>query len=417
MNKKKKIEKDLTQYRKKLIKKNIFNDINIKFKKNLNFISKIKKKNIKNFDKIININFKYKNNKQRIEIFLNNFLKIKLNNNQKKNEYKIKCDLIGCGGYNSFIFGKKENELFLSKKDHPKPLVLDKDNIIEKFKLNFSRIKKISIGGYHILILFENNDLFSIGENVYGQCGINNENNENKNILVPKKIKFSDFLKIDKNKKIKDIYCNQYSSYILLDNELFSFGSNNYGQLGTGNNNTINSRMKDLSYNGSCSYFIPEKIKINLTNHVNEKIIEFFTSSISDYSFLLTKNDNIFKIYGFGSNTANELGIFYGKNDPIISPTIIDSLKNIKIKKIFCGFENTFVLGKNNKLFGFGRNQYGQLGIKKKNNEITKEIKEICFFNEKIKKISLNTSSTIFLTSFFYFLFFIFYFLNFYFLN
>ena len=95
-------------------------------------------------------------------------------------------------------------------------------------------------------------------------------------------------------------------------------------------------------------YTVPQKIQINL----NEKIIKIFTSSISDYSFLLTKSksNSKLKIYGFGNNIYNKLGIFEENNDTIFIPKIINSLKNSilkklgKIKKIFCGHEHTFVL-------------------------------------------------------------------------
>ena len=84
------------------------------------------------------------------------------------------------------------------------------NNIIENFNLNFSKIKKFEIGGFHNLILFENNNLFSFGSNYYGQCGINNETKENKYILIPKKLEFF------KNKKIINIFCAYGNSFVLI---------------------------------------------------------------------------------------------------------------------------------------------------------------------------------------------------------
>ena len=148
-----------------------------------------------------------------------------------------------------------------------------------------------------------------------------------------------------------------------------------------------------------------------MTQPENEKIIKLFTSSISNYFFLLTKLNNNFKVYGFGENEDNQLGIFEENNCYINNPMLINSLKNLKIKKIICSEFNTFVLEKNNNLFGFGNNCYNQLGIESydENKKTKGEIKEICFFknkNEKVKKISLNSSATIFLTSFLFIFFF-----------
>ena len=212
----------IEENKKLLIKKNDFKNINIKFKSSPYFISKIKKKDIKNFNKIIDINFECETEKQKFEIFLNNFLKINLNNNQNKT--KLKCNVIGCGESHSFIFNKKENKLFLFGDNKYNQLgvyetrVLNSitNNIIQNFNLNFSKIKKFEIGGNHNLILFENNDLYSFGGNYFGECGINNKNHEKKKILFPEQIKFPCFKKFDKNKKIKNIFCGYVFCFVLL---------------------------------------------------------------------------------------------------------------------------------------------------------------------------------------------------------
>jgi len=87
------------------------------------------------------------------------------------------------------------------------------------------------------------------------------------------------------------------------------------------------------------SYYIPQKVKIKLTQP-DEKIINFFTSPNSLHSFLLTKINNKFNIYGFGANYDGKLGIHLNT----FIPTIIDYLKKIKIKNIYCGECCTFVL-------------------------------------------------------------------------
>ena len=202
----------------------------------------------------------------------------------------------GCGTEHSFIFYKKENKLFLFGDNLCNQIGLDNNNIsklnsisnniIENFNLNFSKIKKFEIGGLHNLILFENNNLFSFGRNDFGQCGINNEKKENQNILIPKKIKFF------KNKKIINIFCGSICSLVLLENnELFSFGFNDNGELGIENNDQNINKKINKYY--EIYYFIPQKIKIKLTQPGNEKIIKIFTSSISNHSFLLTKLINI----------------------------------------------------------------------------------------------------------------------------
>ena len=172
-----KIIKKKKLYQSKKIEKNSFSNINIniKFKSYSNFKFNVKKKMIKKFNKYIN--FKEKSQKEKIEILLNNYLNIKLNNNQNKN--KSKCDLIGCG-YNHFFIlnkntSKKQDKLFLFG-DHNNNTITQnlKTFNIEKIfihSLVLPKIKKFKNGNFHNLILFENGDLFSFGSNYECQCG------------------------------------------------------------------------------------------------------------------------------------------------------------------------------------------------------------------------------------------------------
>ena len=83
--------------------KNSFIDFKIKFYFDLFFKYSILEEEISNISSIFQFSKKLINQKQ--EIKLNNFLKINLNQNQKKEEEnKIKKEIIGCGIYHSFIF-------------------------------------------------------------------------------------------------------------------------------------------------------------------------------------------------------------------------------------------------------------------------------------------------------------------------
>jgi len=321
--------------------------------------------------------------KQKIEIFLNNFLNINLNNNQNKTE-KNKTDLIGCGYRHCFFLNKsgleKQDKLFLFgviSVNMNGRLGTDIDlTFLKKTKnffinsFTFSKIKKFKIGEDHNLILFENGDLLSFGDNYYGQCGFSNNEEY---ILTPRKIDF-----VNEKNKIKDIFCSMDTSYILLENnELYSFGRNKCGECGIDSEERL--------------YYIPEKIKI--PEH-NIKNINFFTSSKSGYCFLLI-NKNI--LYGFGHNFRNILG--GGTNIDIIRSPIKINNKFKKIKNIFCGDFRYYILG-DKKLYGMGLNHHGQVCVEGNSNFIfvLKKIDSSIFNNLKIKKISLNAYSTILLT-------------------
>lgn len=73
-------------------------------------------------------------------------------------------------------------------------------------------------------------------------------------------------------------------------------------------------------------------------------------------------------IYVYGYNYYGQLGIIDNYNT-IDKPYLL--MNDINIKDIFCGEYYSFVYKKNGELWGFGRNQYGQLSIGNYNDQKT----------------------------------------------
>lgn len=66
------------------------------------------------------------------------------------------------------------------------------------------------------------------------------------------------------------------------------------------------------------------------------------------------------KIYVWGSNQCGQLGLPSIKNMNILTELV---LPGIVVKKISCGANYTIILTVDNKLYSFGSNKYGQLGL------------------------------------------------------
>jgi len=335
-------------------------------------------KDVKNY-----FNFSNKSIFQKSEIKFNNFLNEKLDTQKLNKQKKIYAPVIGCTGNNSFVWDKKKNKLFLFGHNDVGQLgndhfgyEVDIDTLTYDFilfnKLNFSKIKKVSLSDFHSLILFENNDLYSRGWNYSGACGFSMFNvfvNENK----PNKIEFF------KDKKIKDIFCSHENSYVLLENNfLYGFGNNEHGMLGIG-------KKKEHSF---------EPLKISFFDG-DKELKDIFVPSDGNRCFFLTKN-NI--VYVIGKGLYQELDDFDNFDDAFI-PKEIESLKNKNIEKIFPGTAHTFFLDENGGLFSCGKNSSGECGLEY-STFITK-FEQIKFFKKKgeeIQKISLGDGFTIFLT-------------------
>ena len=78
-----------------------------------------------------------------------------------------------------------------------------------------------------------------------------------------------------------------------------------------------------------------------------------------DHTFILKNNGELF---AFGRNNYGQLGL--GNNENVNVPTLLkDKIKDKKIQQIICGEQHIYILTKSGKLFAFGNNYYGQLGL------------------------------------------------------
>src|SRR5437868_711798 len=122
---------------------------------------------------------------------------------------------------------------------------------------------------------------------------------------------------------------------IILDNDgqIYIFGNNNQGQLGLGNNISINTPTLIVDIYGS----IAASVGIA-------------------HSMILNNCD---KIYTFGDNYFGQLGL--GNNIDKNTPTLISDMD--KIIAISAGEYHSIVLDNDGQIYTFGRNNFGQLGL------------------------------------------------------
>ena len=166
-------------------------------------------------------------------------------------------------------------------------------------------------------------------------------------------------------KKIMDIKMdNDFSgnlSIILRDNEgkIYTWGRNNYGQLGNGT---------------TTDQKIPSCIS-NLNNDLKGKnIVDFYTNGKT-----ILARDNEGKIYTWGRNAYGELGdgTTTNKNKPICISDLNNALKGKNIVKILNSSYSMIVQDDTGKIYAWGDNDYGQLG----DGTTTKQKVPICISN------------------------------------
>ena len=168
----------------------------------------------------------------------------------------------------------------------------------------------------HVLILKLDGSVYGCGSNEYGQLGTGDNENRNKLTLIMK------------DSSIVGIRCGSNHSLIWKSNgDIFTFGCNNYGQLG----------FEDKENRNKPTF---------LMNLKNDKIIDIQCGY--DHNLILTNEELI----GFGYNDYGQLGTEDFENK--LKPTIIMKNSNNEIKSIYCGGYHSMILKNDGSLFVCG---------------------------------------------------------------
>ena len=201
----------------------------------------------------------------------------------------------------------------------------------EPQRIDLPPIRQISAGCNFSICLSESDDLYSFGRNVFGQLGIGNST---ACYISPQKIE-----------SIQDVdFVECGGSYALcktLTNEIYAWGLNEDGQLGLGH---------CISQNAPIKTSWPDNI-------VDIKCSSFHTVA-------LTLEGEVFSC---GDNTLRELGRDAGeKSGDLLQITNIPTIIRIE-----CGYHSSLCFDVDYNMYVFGYNHHGQLGLGHK--EITKE--------------------------------------------
>jgi len=219
-------------------------------------------------------------------------------------------------------------------------------------QFGISNIISISCGDSFCVCVCKNG-VFSWGDNSNGELGIENYINQSS----PQQISF-----FKNPEEIISMCCGKSHSVCVSKNGVFSWGDNNYGELGIGNN-SHQSSPQQISF-----FKNPEEI-ISLS---------------CGYSFCvcLCKNG----VYSWGCNIYGELGIGNFKYHRYIPQPISFFQNPEEIISLSCGDSFCVCLCKNG-IFSWGYNKYGQLGIGNFNDQSSPQ--QILFFKNPEDIISV----------------------------
>ncbi|RQM23718.1 hypothetical protein B5M09_003914 [Aphanomyces astaci] len=177
-------------------------------------------------------------------------------------------------------------------------------------------------------------DVYSFGRNDYGQLGLNDTLDRRVPTLV-------DALS---NIPLLALACGQYHSAVATaDNKVLVCGKNDYGQLGL---------------DGLENQLVP--VAIGSGRLDNETVVDVRCGYY--HTIVLCRRGRVF---GFGRNDYGQLGIGDAGvhvNQRIATPTLLTDLEGKEVVRIACGCYHTVAVAESGMLYVFGRNNHGQLG-------------------------------------------------------
>ena len=207
---------------------------------------------------------------------------------------------------------------------YSKNLIYDSGNYLkveDKSNSILKKIKEISSGFGHVMVLTEDNMLYGMGANDYGQLGL-------KRYVygVPE-------LTYIRN-NVSNVSCGESFTMIIDSSGTVSgTGDNSKGQLGLESTSS----------------------KVSFTSNLTPVTASMISCGGSHTMILGTNNS----LSGTGRNNYGQLG-----NGTTTDTSVFTEITTpVQVKTISCGGTHTMMIGTNNYVYGTGRNSYGQLGI------------------------------------------------------
>jgi hypothetical protein len=275
---------------------------------------------------------------------------------------KIRAKFVSCGGTYNMIIDLNDNiwvfevnydntEFDFTHKNH---LGLgDVESVYTPTQIPNIKAKLVSCHYTNTLVLHSNNNVMSCGINHNGRLGLEQR------LSIYEYTVLTQIPYI----KAKNIVSGYHSFIIDLDDNIWGFGENYYGQLGLGDQNNRNAPVQ-----------IP---------NIKAKSV----ACESQHSILIDLDDNV---WSFGSNEYGQLGL--GDENNRNTPT---QIPNIKALAVACGTLNTLILDINHNVWSFGNAEDGSLGLSDFQNKNTPtqlhmQAKAICCFAERSMIIDMD---------------------------
>lgn len=241
-------------------------------------------------------------------------------------------------------------------------------------------ITQVAGGRDHSLVVTTDGELYAMGDNQYGQLGTGDHDPRNKPTLI----------EVGEGKTVAQVVAGDYHSLVMTtEGELYAMGSNDYGQLGTGDNTERNTptliiipegkTVAQIMTGGYRSFVVTtDGTLYTMGIFFHEILAHDFDPTARNTPTLLTLPDskNVAQVaaseahglmittdgmlYVMGWNTDGQLGT--GDYSLKETPTFIDVGGSKSVAQVAVGYYHSLVITTDGDLYAMGDNYYGQLG-------------------------------------------------------
>jgi alpha-tubulin suppressor-like RCC1 family protein len=186
---------------------------------------------------------------------------------------------------------------------------------------------------------------------------------------------------------------------------VFSMGDGGKGQLGLGPN--TKEANEPTMITGLLNYRVTD-ISVGANHNVSSGVLRDMNRSKDKEVNNDESNKDSF-IFVWGDNNLNQLGLPSHTNEELLQEHIIDNIISVptileefidrKINKIETGLNHTLLLFDNNRLYGFGSNEYKQISKNDSSTIIKKPIRIKFNKNYKFTDIKCSSNSSLIITT------------------
>ncbi|XP_066241171.1 E3 ISG15--protein ligase HERC5 [Saccopteryx leptura] len=242
---------------------------------------------------------------------------------------KLKCIKLGKKMKIHSVDQGAEHMLILSSDGKPYEYNYSIEHERLQCVLQEKTIIQITCGDYHSLALSKGGELFAWGQNLHGQLGLGKIPDDTTTPQIVQHLAGVPLAQISAGKA--------HSLALSMSGNLYSWGRNDFGQLGLGHTNN--------------------EVFPSLIEALDNQEVEFLACGGS-HTALLTKDGLLFT---FGAGKYGQLGHNSTQNE--LKPCLVSELVGNRVTQIACGRRHTLAyVSDSGKVFSFGSGKEGQLG-------------------------------------------------------